>query len=603
LANALSHAALPYPIKHARYTLQIPFLDSTGEPTDPTAPDTEISTNGGASFADCVEEVTVGGGRGGGYITLTGAEMNNDAIQVWAGGTGIKSSLLQFSPRDLPVLSTGTARGGGAGGITLAAAAPSYDIVGCIVRTTGGTGGGGTGGANNQARLIMTYDKISKIATVSPNWETNPSADTTYEILETDQSTNRIRLGTICDKLPNKPYLTGTDNPDGNVSLFSGTVSTVTSQTEFNCGVTGLGDAAGYLAGCTIVIHDSNVILPGELFAIRTIVSQTGDGGNMTLIIDEDPGFAIVEDTTTFDILPPAFNKVDRAALALIYSKIPPRAKLTGTDDAGGYLELNNTTGGLPENSIDEDALSDAAAEKIAGKMRGRFLVTAFSADGDPNSLLPARGLYFAAEDPAQLKINVGDIAVINRIEPGDPTAYDSAKRIITRKADATVDFDPGDNPWIELDSDLPARLLSGTVYVEVYPARGLEQSAAQMMQTVIDNAELGVTDDTLTYMRKFFFGGKIHKDSSVDATQFRLRRRQASAVRAEDLPDVDDLVQRHVRRAACLQLAPCRAKPNISRRLRRRRPSLPVRYTIPLACVAPVHGDEFVLIGRISRR
>ncbi len=183
MATHISHSALPYPIKNARFTLLVPFLDSTGTPTDPTTPDTEVSQDGGA-FADAAEEVTtISGSNGCGYVTITGAEMNNSAVALaFKVASGPKATLATLYPRNLPILASGTASAGAAGTITLASSI-TYDITGCFVRTTGGTGGGGTGGANNQARRITGYVTSTQVATVTPNWETTPDATTTYDVL------------------------------------------------------------------------------------------------------------------------------------------------------------------------------------------------------------------------------------------------------------------------------------------------------------------------------------------------------------------------------------------------------------------------------------
>lgn len=187
MANHISHAGLPYPIRGARYTIDIPYLDADGDPTDPTTPDTECSIDG-AAFADCAEEVTTRtGGNGSGYLTLSGAETDCSSLVVCAKvASGPKATLIQLNPRILPQIAAGTAQAGDASTITLAALTGDDDFTGCIIKTTGGTGGGGTGGANNQARIITSYNTATKVATVTPNWEVNPSSDTTYSILSTE---------------------------------------------------------------------------------------------------------------------------------------------------------------------------------------------------------------------------------------------------------------------------------------------------------------------------------------------------------------------------------------------------------------------------------
>ena len=187
MANSISHAALPYPVKGCRFTLLIPYLNKNGAPTDPTTPDTEHSIDG-AAFGDCTEEVTTisGTATGTGYITLTGDELNGSAIAVAAkAASGPNTTLATLYPRVLAAVFSGTASAGAAGSITLVSPAPAVAdlLIGCIVRTTGGTGGGGgSGSLNNQARVITAYT-AGRVASVTPNWETAPDATTTYEVL------------------------------------------------------------------------------------------------------------------------------------------------------------------------------------------------------------------------------------------------------------------------------------------------------------------------------------------------------------------------------------------------------------------------------------
>lgn len=192
MANHISHASLPYPVKGCRFTILVPYLDADGDPTDPTTPDTERSIDA-ASFADCTEEATtITGSNGMAYITLTGDEMNGSAIAVAAKvASGPKNTLATLYPRTLPIVQSGTAQAGAAGTITLSTGALQIDDFynGCIVRTTGGTGGGGgSGSLGNQARVITDYVGSTRVATISPSWETNPSTDTTYEVLRTEMA-------------------------------------------------------------------------------------------------------------------------------------------------------------------------------------------------------------------------------------------------------------------------------------------------------------------------------------------------------------------------------------------------------------------------------
>jgi hypothetical protein len=202
MATHFSHAALPFPVKGARYTIPISWLAADGTPTDPSSPDSEVSKDGGA-FADCTEEATIiSGAVGAGYLTLTGAEMNATLLKVAAKGTGPKTTLIDLAPRVLPIVLSGTATAGASSSITLPVSANRTNgyYTGCIVKTTGGTGGGGTGGANNQARVITSYDGSTRVATVEPSWETTPDATTTVQVLYTEiaarrSSTSSFRRG------------------------------------------------------------------------------------------------------------------------------------------------------------------------------------------------------------------------------------------------------------------------------------------------------------------------------------------------------------------------------------------------------------------------
>ena len=188
--NHVSHAALPYPVWGARFTVPIPYIDATGAPSDPVTPDTEISKDGGA-YVDCVEEeTTIAGANGSAFLTLTGDETSASLIFLAAKSvTGPKNTLLALQPQIRPVLRTATAAGGSLSTITFDTGAVAMEqyYLGCLVKTTGGTGGGGGSGArDNQARLITAYAGTTRVASVSPDWEVAPDATTSYEVLQNE---------------------------------------------------------------------------------------------------------------------------------------------------------------------------------------------------------------------------------------------------------------------------------------------------------------------------------------------------------------------------------------------------------------------------------
>jgi hypothetical protein len=266
MANHISHAALPYPVKNARYTLLVPFLDADGDPTDPTTPDTEVSQDNGA-FADAAEEVTTASGSNGvGMVTLTGAETNNSTVGVaFKVASGPKATLATIYPRVLATVGSGTLSAGSAGGGTLGTLL-AYDVTGCFVRTTGGTGGGGTGGANNQARKVVTYNTSTGAFTVSPNWETTPSTDTTYDVLLPEG----VTLGMLRTLNPTTPGNTADVAATGEIGLdFSNIKDAGSAHTLTNIRVPNV------TLVDTITTYTGNTVQTGDSFAR---IGLTGSG-------------------------------------------------------------------------------------------------------------------------------------------------------------------------------------------------------------------------------------------------------------------------------------------------------------------------------------
>lgn len=287
MANHVSHAALPFPVKGARYTIPVPYLDADGDPTDPTTPDTEVSIDG-AAFADCAEEVTtITGSNGVGYITLSGAETNASLVAVVAKvASGPKATIATLIPRVMPAIHSGTASAGSSTTITLqntANAITNSAYSGLIIKTTGGTGGGGTGGANNQARVITDYVASTFVATVSPAWETTPDATTTYEVLRPDsigyQSANVIAWAGTAVATPDTagyPKVTvKSGSGTGEVSLSSGGVTLSTS---------GLGAVADAVFDEDITGHRAANSAGAMLQPLHSGACQAGGSGTTVVL-------------------------------------------------------------------------------------------------------------------------------------------------------------------------------------------------------------------------------------------------------------------------------------------------------------------------------
>lgn len=99
---------------------------------------------------------------------ITAAKIADGAIDraTFAADTGLQS------------LRSSTAQAGAAGSITLdASASATTDYYkGALIVTTGGTGAG-------QARLCTAYNGTTKVASIEPNWATNPDVTTTFAVV------------------------------------------------------------------------------------------------------------------------------------------------------------------------------------------------------------------------------------------------------------------------------------------------------------------------------------------------------------------------------------------------------------------------------------
>lgn len=132
-----------------------------------------IETNEVTGSLDARAPIPAGGWRNfSGRVYLKGSGSGGTAPEF--------DPLLQIStlaPTTLGVAVTGTAQAGAAGSITLASGASSTANIykGVPITTTGGTGSG-------QTRIVTGYNGTTKVATVHPDWDTNPDNTTTYSI-------------------------------------------------------------------------------------------------------------------------------------------------------------------------------------------------------------------------------------------------------------------------------------------------------------------------------------------------------------------------------------------------------------------------------------
>lgn len=177
--TGLRNNALPYPVRGVPYGIVAPLLDADGDLIAGAAGlDSEVSKNGD-TFADCTNEATeIATSSGLYYVLLTATEMEADVVSliIKTSTSGGKTTPIVLYPKKLPTLRSGTAQAGAAGSITLDSGASAIDDFyngALVVATLDGA---------VEARIITDYVGSTKVASVTPNWNTTPDSDDTFII-------------------------------------------------------------------------------------------------------------------------------------------------------------------------------------------------------------------------------------------------------------------------------------------------------------------------------------------------------------------------------------------------------------------------------------
>jgi hypothetical protein len=261
------------------------------------------------------------------------------------------ASVFSVHASDMPaILEAGTAQAGANDSITLdaGASAISATYTGNFVMITAGTGIG-------QTRIISGYDGGTKIASVTPNWTTNPVAGSVYQLIPM----GRVDLGRIQSVTSS---VTNLKSACDNYSVTRGLTGTA------------LPAAAAAAAGGIPLSTNGSL----EMDTLADWV----DAGRLDAILD-----TIAGDTTT-DI--PALIATAQADLDTITGT---GGVLIGTDvmDRSGTLDVNAktiTNGAIVAATLGADCITEAkiannaiAAEHVAA--------SALNGKGDWNTVVP----------------------------------------------------------------------------------------------------------------------------------------------------------------------------------------------------------------------
>lgn len=315
--TAFRNNALPYPVYGVPYTIVFPLLDADGDPVTGATCDSEVSVNGDTG-ADCTNEgteiaFTTAGNKGQYYLTLTAAEMTGDIIVVNIASATSKATVVVLYPRKLVELASGTAQGGAAGYITLAASTVLFDnqYSGCLCVATVDSA--------VEARILGACTASNQQCAVTPGWNTTPDSDDTYKIYlpegmripeanvraVSDDTTAANNLESACDNYSATRGLAGTALPAADADAAGGLPIS-------DAGGLDLDTALGKLTGAldtnitfTKIVEMLAAFLAGKVSrssdaGVTTLTYKKRDGSttSFTCVADEDDG----DRATTGDI-------------------------------------------------------------------------------------------------------------------------------------------------------------------------------------------------------------------------------------------------------------------------------------------------------------
>lgn len=219
----------------------------------------QISKDGGALAAPASVPTETPAASGIWYGELSATEMAADHIMVL--GVNL-TSVDTFALIPEPCFDSGVAQAGSSTTITLRAAAPAYGLTGTIIEIVRGTG------KDQTPRLITAYDTGTKIATVRPDWSTNPDNTSVYIVKQQDKV--------------NLMYIDGVAAPAQYISEFwlnaywTGTFSAGCTTSVLNTNMTGRG--TDNLVNSAIMNIDGN-----NDGIMRKIIGYNDGSGQMTV--------------------------------------------------------------------------------------------------------------------------------------------------------------------------------------------------------------------------------------------------------------------------------------------------------------------------------
>lgn len=222
--------------------------------TTPTVVEADATNMPGAYLLLLDEDTTIGSGNDNEvmtlHITATGMRPVTTAVEIYrpkitegstsAAQTGdtfarvgvpagasvsadIAALLLQVANAKFGIIESGTAQGGAAGNIQLASSVSrANNFLNCAtVALTGGTGAG-------QSRVIDTWTSSTDTGTMTVDWTTAPSSDSTYLVFQTPcgiSAGGGATADEVADEVETRSLIVGTNNDKTGYGLADGAIT------------------------------------------------------------------------------------------------------------------------------------------------------------------------------------------------------------------------------------------------------------------------------------------------------------------------------------------------------------------------------------------
>ena len=211
---------------------------------------------------------------------ITATSINADAITAAKIADGAIDRATFAADTGLQTIRSGTAQAGAAGTVTLdASASATTDFYkGSWVFLTGGTGAG-------QARLCRAYNGTTKVATIAPNWATNPDNTSTFAVLPA--------AGVDLELVANAAVSTSTAQLGVNVVNFGGSAGTFAGgRAEVNVShwkgtAAATADTAGYPV---VTVKDGTgageiALTSGAIDTVTALTNAPSDSSGVTTLL------------------------------------------------------------------------------------------------------------------------------------------------------------------------------------------------------------------------------------------------------------------------------------------------------------------------------